>query len=110
MDFTSPFNPSSSFSEMTMTTSDRLPPAHLASLLNSVSPSRISSRPRSMGWIATLCDELHSVIQPLLRLLSDIDHDVRLAAASALGKFAEQRESQPDIIATSLIWMDSGAS
>jgi HEAT repeat protein len=35
---------------------------------------------------------LHVVVQPLLQLLRDEACDVRSAAASALGKFAEQRE------------------
>jgi HEAT repeat protein len=53
---------------------------------------------------------LHVAIQPLLQLLRDEDRHVRSAAASAFGRFAEQRESWPDIIATSLIQMNSGAS
>ena len=55
-------------------------------------------------------DSLQVAIQPLLQLLGDGYYDVRSAAASALGQFAEQRESEPDIIGTLLIWMNSGTS
>jgi hypothetical protein len=92
MDFTSPFNPSSSFSKMRTPTSDVLPPLHLASLLQNVSPSQLLLRYCSFGWIAELCDGLHVAIQPLLQLLKDENFDARCAAVSAFGKFAEQRE------------------
>ena len=87
-----------------------MPSLRLASFLNKVSRSQISPLFRSFRWIAELRDGLQFTIRPLLQLLRDEDRYVRSAAASALGKFAEQCESQRDIIATSLIWMDSGAS
>ena len=53
----------------------------------------MSSRNRSFGWIAKFRDGLEVAIQPLLQLLRHEYSGVQSAAASALGKFAEQRES-----------------
>jgi HEAT repeat protein len=80
-----------------------VPPLPFANFLNNVSPSQISSRHRSFRWIAELHDTIRGAIPSFIELLKDARWQARVGAASALGKFAEQRESWPDIITTPLI-------
>ena len=55
-------------------------------------------------------DAISASIPSIIELLKDEHSEVRSAAASTLGEFAEQRKSDPDIIVASLIGIDSGAS
>ena len=63
-------------------------PLYLASLLNNVSPSQLSSRDRSFGWIAELRDAIRdairSAIPTFIELLNHTRWNVRVAAVSAL--------------------------
>ena len=72
---------------------ESVPPLHLAGLLNNVSPSQTLLQHRSIRWIAGLHEEMGFAIQPLIKLLKDVEWQARVGAASTLGNLAEQCKS-----------------